>query len=159
MKIINSTKKYIFLVVLTAITNCIGLNAQNGLKIKKIFDDYANAKGVTMVQLTNESMNGLYFALYKSIIIKDNSMINTQVRKCLDQDEKNADKVKKMQSGTGTEIKTTTFLLLPKQKDLNRLVLYKNEIMNKSEQTTLLIYIETKNKPDEILDYILKSNK
>jgi len=152
----NSIKKYIMLVVLATFTSSFGLQAQNGLKIKKIFDDYANGKEVVMVQLTNETMDGFDFSLYKSISVKDNKVLIDLVQKCVEQDETKATKVKKMESGTGSERKNTTFLLLPKQNNLFRLILFKNECNKKSEQTALLIYIETTSKPDDMLNFILK---
>jgi hypothetical protein len=133
-----------------------GLQAQSGLKIKDVFDDYSNSKGVIMVQLTNESMDGFDFTLYKSMTIKNNPTLVQLLQKYLEEDQKQADKVKKMESGTGNVSKNTTFLILPKRNQLFRLILYKNEILNKSDQTTLLIYIETKSKPDDMLNFILK---
>ena len=152
----NSIKKYTMLVVLAALTTGFELQAQNGLKIKKIFDDYANGKDVVMVQLTNETMDGFDFSLYKSILIKDNHVLVDLVQRCVEQDEAKASKVKKMESGNGADRKNTTFLLLPKQNNLFRLILYKNECNKKSEQTALLIYIETTSKPDDMLNFILK---
>jgi len=152
----NSIKNYILFVVLVAITSGLGLQAQNGLKIKNIFNDYANKKDVVMVQLTNETMDGFDFSLYKSILIKDNPILIDLVQKCVEQDEMKAAKVKKMESGRGSERKNTTFLLLPKQNTLFRLILYKNESNKKSEQTALLIYIETTSNPDDMLNFILK---
>jgi len=152
----NSITKYILLVVMVVLTYNWELQAQNGLKIKKIFDDYANGKDIVMVQLTNETMEGFYFSLYKSILIKDNSVLISQMQKCVEQDETKAAKVKKMESGRGGERKNTTFLLLPKQNNIFRLILYKNEINKQSEQTALLIYIETTNNPDDMLNFILK---
>jgi len=154
--IMNSIKKYILVVILVALTSGFGLQAQNGLKIKKIFDDYASGKDVVMVQLTNETMDGFYFSLYKSILIKGNPELIDIVQKCVDQDENRSAKVKKMESGRGGERKSTTFLQLPKQNNLFRLILYKNEVNKQSEQTSLLIYIETTSNPDDMLNFILK---
>lgn len=138
------------------ITFGFGLQAQNSLKIRDIFDDYSNSKGVTMVQLTNETMDGFDFTLYKSISIKNNPELVELLQKYLLEDQKQADKVKKMESGRGDISKNTTFLILPKRNQLFRLILYKNESLNMSDQTTLLIYIETKSKPDDMLNFILK---
>ncbi|MEI7504021.1 MAG: hypothetical protein WCJ61_12135 [Paludibacter sp.] len=150
----NTIKKYILLVMF--ITFGFGLQAQNSLKIRDIFDDYSNSKGVTMVQLTNETMDGFDFTLYKSISIKNNPELVELLQKYLLEDQKQADKVKKMESGRGDISKNTTFLILPKRNQLFRLILYKNESLNMSDQTTLLIYIETKSKPDDMLNFILK---
>jgi hypothetical protein len=152
----NAIKKYIMLVMLAVLTSGFGLQAQNGLKIKKIFDDYSTGKGVVMVQLTNETMDGFDFSLYKSILIKDNPVLVDLVQKSIEIDEAKATKVKKMESGNGNERKNTTFLLLPKHNNLFRLILYKNECNKKAEQTVLLIYIETTSKPDDMLNFILK---
>lgn len=152
----NSIKKYNLLVILSVIGCGFGLQAQNGLKIKKIFDDHANGKGVVMVQLINENMDGFDFGLYKSITIKNNPAVVEQLQKCLEEDQTQADKVKKVESGTGKESKSTTFLLLPKRNNLYRLILYKYENIYKSDQTAILIYIETKSNPDNMLNFILK---
>jgi hypothetical protein len=152
----NSIKRYIVLAISLTCVATFGLQAQNGLKIKKVFDDYGNKKEVVMVQLTNETMGGFEFSLYKSIMIKDNTLIADFVQKCVEQDEAKAGKVKKMEAGTGSEKKCTTFLLLPKQNNLYRLILYKNDYNRNAERTTLLIYIETTSQPDDMLNFILK---
>jgi len=144
------------LIMLSVLSCGFGLQAQSGLKIKKIFDDYANGKGVVMVQLINESMNSFDFALYKSITIKNNTAVIEKLQKCLEEDQIQADKVKKVESGTEKESKNTTFLVLPKRNNLYRLILYKYENIYKSDQTAILIYIETKSKPDDMMNFILK---
>lgn len=127
------------------------LQAQNGLEIEKVFQQYGKNKGVTMVSLTDREFGDYELALFKSITISGNASAADFIRKCLEKDQLGAKKVKQvMVNGKAQSI----FLELPKNGKLSRLVLF-NEI-TKSEQKLTLIYIESEENSDDILKFILK---
>lgn len=127
------------------------LKAQTDLQISRVFDQYGEKKGVVMVELTDEMLNGYDFSLFKSITIKNNPAAADFIRKCLAKDEIGAKKVKQVvANGTPTSI----YLQLPRKGQLSRLILF-NEIF-RPEQKITLIYIESKNDSEDVLKLILK---
>ena len=74
------------------------INAQEGLEIKKVFDKYGDKKGVTMVELSDEMLEGHDMTFFKSITIENNKEASDYIRKCLKIDGKNAKKVKQVKT-------------------------------------------------------------
>ncbi len=127
------------------------LYAQSDLEIRKAFDQYGNKKGVVMVELTGEMLEGYDFSLFKSLTINNNSSAGDFIRKCLTKDETGAKKVKHVvANGKPTSI----YLQLPRKSDMYRLILF-NETFNPENKITL-IYIESKNDSEDVLKLILK---
>ena len=127
------------------------LNAQQDLQIGKVFDQYGKKKGVVMVQLTKEMLQGYNFSLFKSIVIKNDSAAAAFTRECIAKDQEGAKKIKQVvQNG---EISSIILQLAPRG-DENRLILY-NESQDKKKELTL-IYIESKMDVEEIMTMILK---
>jgi len=127
------------------------LNAQQDLQIGKVFDQYGKKKGVVMVQLTKEMLQGYNFSLFKSIVIKNDSAAAAFTRECIAKDQEGAKKIKQVvQNG---EVSSIILQLAPRG-DENRLILY-NESPNEKKELTL-IYIESKMDVEEIMTMILK---
>jgi hypothetical protein len=127
------------------------VSAQNDLEIRKAFEQYGNKKGVVMVELSNELLEGYDFVLFKSLTIKNDPSAADYIRKCLAQDEKGAKKVKQIvNNGKPTSI----YLQLPVKSNKYRLILF-NEMLQ-SEKDITLIYIESKTDSEEILKLITK---
>jgi hypothetical protein len=127
------------------------LRAQSDLQIRKVFEQYGEQKGVVMVELTDEMLDGYDFSLFKSIAIKDNQVTSEFIRKCLEKDEVGAKKVKQVISNG---VPTSIYLQLPRKGQFFRLILF-NETF-KPEHKITLIYIETKNDSEGVLKLILK---
>lgn len=148
----RSIKKYLILTLVVALGSILPtLHAQNDLQISKAFDQYGERKGVVMVELTDEMLNGYDFSLFKSLTIKDNPSAADFIRKCLVKDEVGAKKVKQVISNG---VATSVYLQLPRKGPLYRLILF-NEVF-KPEQKITLIYIESKNDSEDVLKLILK---
>ncbi|MDP4239707.1 MAG: DUF6108 family protein [Bacteroidota bacterium] len=147
----RSIKKYLILMLLMGFAIIPALQAQNDLQISKAFDLYGEKKGVVMVKLTDEMLNGYDFSLFKSLTIKDNPSAGDFIRKCLQKDEVGAKKVKQV---IANGIPTSIYLQLPRKGQLYRLILF-NE-MAKPEHKITLIYIESKNDSEDVLRLILK---
>ncbi len=128
-----------------------GLKAQNDLQISKVFDQYGERKGVVMVELTDEMLDGYDFSLFKSITIKNNPTAADFIRKCLQKDQVGAKKVKQV---VANGVPTSIYLQLPRKGQLYRLILF-NEVLN-AERKITLIYIESKNDSEDVLKLILK---
>lgn len=135
--------------------SCFGilpkLQAQSDLQISKVFDQYGERKGVVMVELSNEMLEGYDFSLFKSITIKNNPAAADFIRKCLMKDEQGAKKVKQV---VANGVPTSIYLQLPRKGELYRLILF-NETF-KPENKITLIYIESKNDSENVLKLILK---
>lgn len=127
------------------------LFAQKDLQISKVFDTYGERKGVVMVDLTGEILDGYDFALFKSITIKNDKSAADFIRKCLAKDEEGAKKVKQV---VASGIPTSIYLQLPRKGKYSRLILF-NENM-RPEHIITLIYIESENESEDVLKLILK---
>ena len=127
------------------------LNAQQDLQIGKVFDQYGKKKGVVMVQLTKEMLQGYNFSLFKSIVIKNDSVAAAFTRECIAKDQEGAKKIKQVvQNG---EVSSIILQLAPRG-DENRLILYNESLDEKKELT--LIYIESEMDVEKIMTMILK---
>ena len=127
------------------------LQAQSDLQISKVFDQYGERKGVVMVELSDEMLDGYDFSLFKSITIKNNPAAADFIRKCLLKDEQGAKKVKQV---VANGVPTSIYLQLPRKGEFYRLILF-NETF-KPEHKITLIYIESKNDSEDVLKLILK---
>ena len=147
---IHFKKIYVLLIAFAfAIPN--QLNAQQDLQINKVFEEYGKKKGVVMVQLTKEMLQGYDFSLFKSIVIKNNTEATDFTRKCIEKDQEGAKKIKQVvQNG---EVTSIVLELAPRGKE-NRLILY-NESPDENKEMTL-IYIESKMDAEKIMTTILK---
>lgn len=147
----KSIKKYLVLLLLVNLGLLSQVNAQSDLQISKVFEQYGEKKGVTMVELSNEMLGDYNFSLFKSLTIKNNPSAAEFIRKCLEKDEDGAKKVKQV---VANGIPTSIFLHLPRKGQYNRLILFNESPQPESKIT--LIYIESKNDTEEILKLILK---
>ena len=147
----RSIKKYLILALLAGFGSIPSLHAQTDLQISKAFDQYGDKKGVVMVELTGEMLEGYDFSLFKSLTIKNNPQAADFIRKCMVKDQVGAKKVKKV---VANGIPTSIYLQLPRKGQLYRLILF-NETVNPEHKITL-IYIESKNDSEDVLKLILK---
>lgn len=147
----RSIKKHLILTILVGLGVWSTLQAQNDLQISKVFDQYGEKKGVVMVELTDEMLEGYDFSLFKSITIQNNSTAADFIRKCLAKDELGAKKVKQV---IANGVPTSIYLQLPRKGQLYRLILFNETV--KPEPKITLIYIESKNDSEDVLKLILK---
>lgn len=147
----NSIKKYLIMLLICGFGIIPKLQAQSDLQISKVFDQYGERKGVVMVELSDEMLDGYDFSLFKSITIKNNPAAADFIRKCLIKDEQGAKKVKQV---VANGVPTSIYLQLPRKGEFYRLILF-NETF-KPEHKITLIYIESKNDSEDVLKLILK---
>ena len=147
----KSIKKYVVLLLLLFLAVSPSLYAQKDLQINKVFEQYGEKRGVIMVDLTNEMLDGYDFSLFKSITIKNNPSAADFIRKCLEKDQEGAKKVKQV---VANGVLTSVYLQLPRKGQLYRLILL-NQAFHPEDKITL-IYTESKNDSENILKLILK---
>jgi len=147
----KSIKMHFVPILILLLTISPSLLAQKDLQISKVFDQYGEKKGVVMVDLTNEMLDGYDFSSFKSITIKNNPSAADFIRKCLEKDQEGAKKVKQV---VANGVLTSVYLQLPRKGQLYRLILF-NETFTPENKITL-IYIESKNDSENILKLILK---
>lgn len=144
----KSNKKYIIIAFLLFIAGIA--QAQTGLEIQKVFQQYGKSKGVVMVELRDKKVGNYEFSLFKSITISNNPEATNFIRTCLEKDQQGAKKVKQVMVNG---VPQSVFLQLSKSGKFYRLILF-NEL-TKTENKTVLIYIESETDSEEILKYIL----
>jgi hypothetical protein len=143
--------KYLILSLIFAWGISPAIYAQKDLQISKVFETYGERKGVIMVDVTGEVLQGYDFALFKSLTIKNDPAAADFIRKCLLKDEEGAKKVRQVVvSGKPTSI----YLQLPRIGKYSRLILF-NEA-TKPTYTITLVYIESENDSEDVLKLILK---
>jgi len=146
-----SKKTCVWALIITAFAISGQLNAQQGLQISKVFEQYGKKKGVVMVQLTKEMLQGYDFSFFKSIVIKNDSTAINFTRECIAKDQEGAKKIKQVVQNGNT---VSVVLQLAPRGDENRLILYNESPDEKKEMT--LIYIESKTDAEKIMTMILK---
>lgn len=119
--------------------------AQQGLQIATVFQKYGKQKGVTMVELSNEMLEGYQMALYKSLSFKDAEEALPTILRALEADKKKAKKVKEVVSGG--EIQSGYYQLPQLKDDVNRFILFKTG----KKGTASLIYIEGELEADDLV--------
>lgn len=147
----KSIKTYFVPILILFLAVSPSLYAQKDLQINKVFEQYGEKKGVTMVDMTNEMLDGYDFSLFKSITIKNNPPAADFIRKCLEKDQEGARKVKQV---LANGVLTSVYLQLPRKGQLYRLILFNQSFQQENKIT--LIYIESKNDSENILKLILK---
>lgn len=106
------------------------------LKIEEVFQRYRQKRNVTMVELSKEMLEMYNMKHYKSISIKNDAETLSFVRKCLEEDQRGARKIKEITDEGGV---ISAYYQLKKSNDgLNRFILF-----NVSEKKLItLVYIE-----------------
>ncbi|WP_280745108.1 MULTISPECIES: hypothetical protein [unclassified Parabacteroides] len=121
------------------------MEAQKDLKIQEVFQRYGKKKNVTMVELSNEMLETFSMTHYKSITIKDDAEALRFTRKCLEEDQHGARKIKEVTDDGG--IISAYYQLPGMNEELNRFILFK---LSKKGVITL-VYIEGELDSDDLI--------
>ena len=119
--------------------------AQDDLKIKDVFRIYGKQKNVVMIELSKEMLAMYDVTLYRSITIKNDSEALKFIRKCLENDQKGARKIKEVVSDG--EIISAYYQIEGKNPDINRFILFKVD----TKGVITLIYLEGKLDSDDLI--------
>ncbi len=117
----------------------------NGLEIDEVFRRYGKKRNVTMVELSKEMLEMYNMKHYKSISIKDDPEALRFVRKCLEEDQKGARKIKEITDEGG--IISAYYQLKTTGNELNRFILFN---LN-SKKLITLVYIEGDLDSDDLI--------
>ncbi|MDP4270480.1 MAG: DUF6108 family protein [Bacteroidota bacterium] len=128
------------------------VNAQSDLQISKVFEKYGSRKHVVMVEMSREMLASYNMTLYKSISIKEDPSAVEFVRNCLSKDKEGAKKIKQVMKGG--ELVSAYYQLNKRGKD-NRFILFRSDPLN----VVTLIYIETEEETDNIVNMLLKKKQ
>lgn len=139
-KVIRTT---LIVLLLTALP--LAAKAQQGLQIATVFQKYGKQKGVTMVELSNEMLEGYQMALYKSLSFKNAEEALPTILRSLEADKKKAKKVKEVVSGG--QIQSGYYQLPQLKEDVNRFILFKTG----KKGNASLIYIEGELEADDLV--------
>lgn len=139
-KVIRTT---LIVLLLTALP--LAAKAQQGLQIATVFQKYGKQKGVTMVELSNEMLEGYQMALYKSLSFKNVEEALPTILRSLEADKKKAKKVKEVVSGG--QIQSGYYQLPQLKEDVNRFILFKTG----KKGNASLIYIEGELEADDLV--------
>ena len=118
---------------------------QEDLKIKDVFRIYGKRKNVVMVELSKEMLDTYDITCYKSITIKNDPEALAFIRKCLDNDQQGAKKIKEVVSDGG--IISAYYQIPGKSSAINRFILF--EINQKG--IIPLIYLEGELDSDDLI--------
>ena len=119
--------------------------AQDDLKIKDVFRIYGKQKNVVMVELSNEMLMMYDVTLYRSITIKNDSEALKFIRKCLENDQNGARKIKEVLSDG--EIISAYYQITGTKPGINRFILFKVD----TKGVITLIYIEGKLDSEDLI--------
>ncbi len=136
----------LIILLLTAGTD---LMAQHGLQIASVFQKYGKQRGVTMVELSNELVDAYEMKLYKSIVFKDVESALPDILSSLEEDKKQAKKVKEVV--VGGQIQSGYYQLPQLKEHINRFILFR---VGKKGSASL-IYLEGELESDDLVTLLL----
>lgn len=120
--------------------------AQENLKINRIFEKYGKQKGSTMVVLSDKALNNYRLDKYRSITIQYNKAILAEIQQCLEVDKKQASQIKEVISNG--IISSGYYQLQEEENPINRYILFKIG----EDGSATLIYMEGGEDSEELID-------
>ena len=133
-------------VVLIICLCCIGstfANAQDGLAVNNIFQQYGHSKGCKMVVMQNTKLRGYQLAIYKSLTYNDKYA--TSINSMLKTDRRMAKKIREVVDNG--RIASGYYMMQPLSSGHNRYILFSHTDKGKGA----VIYIEGELSPEDIM--------
>ena len=147
--LLNILHKPPLLIIRTALTLCLILigigtaNAQEGLAVNNIFQQYGHSKGCKMVVMKNTKLRGYHLIIYKSLTYPNKYAAD--IKKDLNT-ESRAQKKTRNHIDNGS-IASCYYMMPPHASGINRYVLFSNTNKGKGA----VIYIEGDLSPEDIM--------
>lgn len=147
--LLNILHKPPLLLIRTALTLCLILigigtaNAQEGLAVNNIFQQYGHSKGCKMVVMKNTKLRGYHLDVYKSLTYNHKYAAN--INSMLKTDRHAAKKVREVVDNG--RIASGYYMMQPLPSGKNRYVLFSNNDDSKGA----VIYIEGDLSPEDIM--------
>ncbi|MDR0422541.1 MAG: DUF6108 family protein [Proteiniphilum sp.] len=121
------------------------LQAQENLRINRIFEKYGKQKGATMVVLSGKALYNCRLDKYRSVTVKYDRAILNDMQQCLEADKKQAHRIKEVISNG---LITSGYYQLPEENLINRYILFKIG----DDGTATLIYMEGGRGSEELIN-------
>lgn len=147
--LLNILHKPPLLIIRTALTLCLILigigtaNAQEGLAVNNIFQQYGHSKGCKMVVMKNTKLRGYHLIIYKSLTSPNKYAAD--IKKDLNTDRRAAKKIREVIDNGS--IASGYYMMPPHANGINRYVLFSNTNKGKGA----VIYIEGDLSPEDIM--------
>lgn len=147
--LLNILHKPPLLIIRTALTLCliiIGIgttNAQEGLAVNNIFQQYGHSNGCKMVVMKNTKLRGYHLIIYKSLTYPNKYAAD--IKKDLNTDRRAAKKIREVIDNGS--IASGYYMMPPHANGINRYVLFSNTNKGKGA----VIYIEGDLSPEDIM--------
>ena len=147
--LLNIIHKPPLLIIRTALTLfliLIGIgtaNAQEGLAVNNIFQQYGHSKGCKMVVMKNTKLRGYHLIIYKSLTYPNKYAAD--IKKDLNTDRRAAKKIREVIDNGS--IASGYYMMPPHANGINRYVLFSNTNKGKGA----VIYIEGDLSPEDIM--------
>ena len=147
--LLNILHKPPLLIIRTALTLCliiIGIgtaNAQEGLAVNNIFQQYGHSKGCKMVVMKNTKLRGYHLTIYKSLTYPNKYAADIKTH--LNTDRRAAKKIREVIDNGS--IASGYYMMPPHANGINRYVLFSNTNKGKGA----VIYIEGDLSPEDIM--------
>ena len=147
--LLNILHKPPLLIIRTALTLCLILigigttNAQEGLAVNNIFQQYGHSKGCKMVVMKNTKLRGYHLIIYKSLTYPNKYAAD--IKKDLNTDRRTAKKIREVIDNGS--IASGYYMMPPHANGINRYVLFSNTNKGKGA----VIYIEGDLSPEDIM--------
>ena len=147
--LLNILHKPPLLIIRTALTLCLFLigigtaNAQEGLAVNNIFQQYGHSKGCKMVVMKNTKLRGYHLIIYKSLTYPNKYAAD--IKKDLNTDRRAAKKIREVIDDGS--IASGYYMMPPHANGINRYVLFSNTNKGKGA----VIYIEGDLSPEDIM--------
>ena len=147
--LLNILHKPPLLIIRTALTLCLFLigigtaNAQEGLAVNNIFQQYGHSKGCKMVVMKNTKLRGYHLIICKSLT--DPNKYAADIKKDLNTDRRAAKKIREVIDNGS--IASGYYMMPPHANGINRYVLFSNTNKGKGA----VIYIEGDLSPEDIM--------
>ena len=147
--LLNILHKPPLLIIRTALTLCLILigigtaNAQEGLAVNNIFQQYGHSKGCKMVVMKNTKLRGYHLIIYKSLTYPNKYAAD--IKKDLNTDRRAAKKIREVIDNGS--IASGYYMMPPHANGINSYVLFSNTNKGKGA----VIYIEGDLSPEDIM--------
>ncbi len=147
--LLNIPHKPPLLIIRTALTLCLILigigtaNAQEGLAVNNIFQQYGHSKGCKMVVMKNTKLRGYHLIIYKSLTYPNKYAADIKTH--LNTDRRAAKKIREVIDNGS--IASGYYMMPPHTNGINRYVLFSNTNKGKGA----VIYIEGDLSPEDIM--------
>lgn len=147
--LLNILHKPPLLIIRTALTLCLILigiwtaNAQEGLAVNNIFQQYGHSKGCKMVVMKNTKLRGYHITIYKSLTYPNKYAADIKTH--LNTDRRAAKKIREVIDNGS--IASGYYMMPPHANGIKRYVLFSNTNKGKGA----VIYIEGDLSPEDIM--------